>query len=150
MVGRDDQPGAGDGQTGRFGVAERSVLLRKPGNSGGGKGPWFKAGAGSSKAQEIGATLVNSENVRGLRNAPPAKAKGEPGRWSGESVSPLCGGIDGSGRWSRPQSAGVPRPAWSVGFGVRDLPCAKARCLVREPDALIAHVRFDEQDVETE
>ena len=38
----------------------------------------------------------------------------------------------------------------SFGFGVRDLPCAKAGCLVREPDALIAHVRFDEQDVETE
>ncbi len=35
-------------------------------------------------------------------------------------------------------------------MAARDLPCAKAWCLVREPDALIAHVRFDERGVETE
>jgi hypothetical protein len=57
VVGRDDQPEAGDGQRGRYGVAERPVLLKKPGNAGGGKGPWFKTGAESSEAQEIGATL---------------------------------------------------------------------------------------------
>jgi hypothetical protein len=39
VVGRDDQPEAGDSQTGRYGVAERPVVLRKPGNSGGVKGP---------------------------------------------------------------------------------------------------------------
>ncbi len=44
-------------------VAERPVLLRRPGNAGGGKGPWFKAGAGSGKAREIGATLLNSVDV---------------------------------------------------------------------------------------
>jgi purine nucleoside phosphorylase len=32
-----------------------------------GKGPWFKTGAESDKASEIGATLVNSINVRELR-----------------------------------------------------------------------------------
>ena len=63
MVGRDGQPEIGDGWTGRDGVAERPVVLRRPGNAGGGKGPWFKAGAGSSEAREIGATLVNSEKV---------------------------------------------------------------------------------------
>ena len=63
VVGRDDQPGAGDGWTGRYGVAERPVLLRRPGNAGGGKGPWFKIGAGSGEAQEIGATLLNSDDV---------------------------------------------------------------------------------------
>jgi hypothetical protein len=57
VVGRGDQPEAGDGQRGRCGVAERLVLLEKPGNAGGGKGPWFKTGAESSEAQEIGATL---------------------------------------------------------------------------------------------
>jgi hypothetical protein len=36
---RDDQPEAGDGQIGRCGVAERSVLLKKPSNASGGKGP---------------------------------------------------------------------------------------------------------------
>ena len=39
VVGRGDQPEAGDGQRGRYGVAERPVVLRKPGNAGGGKGP---------------------------------------------------------------------------------------------------------------
>ena len=39
VVGRDDQPEAGDGQRGRYGAAERPVLLKKPGNAGGGKGP---------------------------------------------------------------------------------------------------------------
>ena len=35
----DDQPDAREGQAGRFGVAERLVVPRKPGNAGGGKGP---------------------------------------------------------------------------------------------------------------
>jgi len=39
VVGCDDQPEAGDGQIGRYGVAERPVVLWKPGNAGGGKGP---------------------------------------------------------------------------------------------------------------
>ena len=84
MVGRGDQPEAGDGQRGRYGVAERPVILRKPGNAGGGKGPWFKTGAESGEAQEIGATLVNSGNVRELRKVPQAEAKEEPGLLSGK------------------------------------------------------------------
>ena len=39
VVVRVDQPEAGDGQKGRYGVAERPVIPRKPGNAGGGKGP---------------------------------------------------------------------------------------------------------------
>ena len=39
VVGRDDQPEAGDSQIGRHGVAERPVVPGKPGNAGGGKGP---------------------------------------------------------------------------------------------------------------
>ena len=35
----DDQPDAGDGQAGRLGVADRSVVPMKLGNSSGGKGP---------------------------------------------------------------------------------------------------------------
>ncbi len=88
VVGRDDQPGTGDGWTGRYGVAERFVVPLRPGNAGGGKGPWFKAGAGSGKAREIGATLLNSVDVWELRKAPQAEAKGEPGRWSREPRSP--------------------------------------------------------------
>ncbi len=54
---RDNQPDTREGQAGRCGVAEKPVVLEKPGNAGGGKGPWFKTGAESSKAREIGATL---------------------------------------------------------------------------------------------
>jgi hypothetical protein len=39
---RDSQPDAREGQAGPLGVAERPVVPPKPGNSGGGKGPWFK------------------------------------------------------------------------------------------------------------
>ena len=88
MVGRGDQPEAGDGQRGRYGVAERPVVLGKPGNAGGGKGPWFKTGAESGKEREIGATLVNSgSKVRELRKASHAEAKDEPGLRSGKQVT---------------------------------------------------------------
>ena len=60
-------------------MAERPVLLVKPGNAGGGKGPQFKAGTESGKAREIGATLANSGSVRKLRKVPHAEAKEEPG-----------------------------------------------------------------------
>ena len=63
VVGRGDQPEAGDGHTGRYGVAERPIVPVKPGNAGGGKGPCFKTGAESGKAREIGATPGNSCNV---------------------------------------------------------------------------------------
>jgi hypothetical protein len=45
----DDQPDAREGQAGRFGVAERPVVPKKPGNAGGGKGPQFKVGTGSGE-----------------------------------------------------------------------------------------------------
>jgi hypothetical protein len=41
----DDQPEAREGEAGRAGVAERPVVLVKPGNAGGGKGPRFKTDA---------------------------------------------------------------------------------------------------------
>ena len=39
---RDLRPDAREGQAGPTGVADRPVVPRKPGNSGGGKGPEFK------------------------------------------------------------------------------------------------------------
>ena len=45
----DDQPNAREGQVGRLGVAERFAVPRKPGNAGGGKGPWFKTDATSGE-----------------------------------------------------------------------------------------------------
>ena len=59
-VVRDDQPDAREGQAGRLGVTERPVVPTKPGNSGGGKGPWFKIDATSREGQEIGKP-INSD-----------------------------------------------------------------------------------------
>src|SRR5271170_8031410 len=53
---RPDQPDAREGQAGRSGVAERFVVPRKPGNSGGGKGPQFKTDAGRSEGHGDWAT----------------------------------------------------------------------------------------------
>ena len=75
MVGCDDQPEVGDNQKGRYGVAERLVVLKRSGNAGGGKGPWFKTGTESGKAREIGATLGNSVNVWELQQALHTEAK---------------------------------------------------------------------------
>src|SRR6516162_2907323 len=44
-VVRDDQPDAREGQAGRPGESERSILPMKPGNAGGGTGPQFKTNA---------------------------------------------------------------------------------------------------------
>jgi hypothetical protein len=41
----DDRPEAREGRSGRHGVTERLVVPRKPGNAGGGKGPWFRTNA---------------------------------------------------------------------------------------------------------
>ena len=43
------QPATRESQAGPFGVAERPVVLMKPGNAGGGKGPQLKGDAGSDK-----------------------------------------------------------------------------------------------------
>ena len=51
---RDDQPDAREGQAGPFGVAERSVVPKKPGNAGGGKGPQLEVNAASDEEREIG------------------------------------------------------------------------------------------------
>jgi hypothetical protein len=87
VVGRGDQPEAGDGQRGRAGVAERPVLPGKPGNAGGGKGPQFKTGAGSGKAWEIGVTLANSRSGRQLQRAPHVEVKKEPVSRSGKRMT---------------------------------------------------------------
>ena len=49
MRDQDDQPEAREGQAGRAGVAGRLVVPLKPGNAGGGKGPWFKTDATSGE-----------------------------------------------------------------------------------------------------
>ena len=53
-VVRDGQPNTREGWFGRYRVAERSVVPGKPGNAGGGKGPWFMTDALRSEDVEIG------------------------------------------------------------------------------------------------
>jgi RNA-directed DNA polymerase len=59
-------------------MAERPVLPEKPGNAGGGKGPWFKSDARRGEGEEIGVSLITPESVWELQQALHAKAKGEP------------------------------------------------------------------------
>jgi hypothetical protein len=58
----EGQPDAREGQAGRAGVTERSAVLRKPGNAGGGKGPQYKTDATQDVVRdlEIGQP-INSE-----------------------------------------------------------------------------------------
>ncbi len=76
---RDSQPDAREGQAGPRGVAERSVVPLKPGNAGGGKGPWFKDNVRSGESREIGVSLTPPPKVRKLQETLHAKAKGSPG-----------------------------------------------------------------------
>jgi hypothetical protein len=50
----DEQPVAREGQAGWVGVAERPVVPGKPGNAGGGKGPWFERAQEVARDVEIG------------------------------------------------------------------------------------------------
>ena len=60
---RMDQLAARERKAGPFGMAERLVVLTKPGNSGGGKGPQLKADARSDDEREIGDEPDNSRIV---------------------------------------------------------------------------------------
>ena len=149
VVGRDDQPETGDGQRGRYRVAERSAVPRKPGNAGGGKGPQFKADVESGEVLEIGATLANSAKAREPRPASHAEVKKGLGLGPGSRCRPkrshrrlcLLGREKCSARHTAPAVARSSRARPFVRESMR---------LVREPDALVAPVRFDERDVEPE
>ena len=60
------------------GVAERPVVVMKPGNAGGAKGPWFKVNVRSGNNREIGVSLVPPTKVGQLQDALHAKAKELP------------------------------------------------------------------------
>ena len=76
---RDRQQDAREGQAWPRRVAERFVVARKPGNSGGAKGPQFKDNATSGDGLEgLAVSLPTLESVQKLQMALHAKAKGEP------------------------------------------------------------------------
>jgi hypothetical protein len=56
-----EQPAAREGRVGLGGKSERPILPKKPGNAGGGKGPWCKSNARRSKGKEIGVSLTTPE-----------------------------------------------------------------------------------------
>ena len=58
-------------------MADGSVVLWKPGNAGGGKGPWFRGNATSGEARRLG-NLSTPVKVQKLQMALHAKAKAEP------------------------------------------------------------------------
>lgn len=59
-------------------MAERPVVLLKPGNAGGGKGLWFKVNVERGNNEEIGMSLETPDKVRKLQKALHAKAKESP------------------------------------------------------------------------
>src|SRR3974390_2821896 len=76
---RDDQPDAREGQAGRHGEAERSVVPLKLGNAGGGKGPQFKTDAIRGEGPGRLGNLSTPKSVQKLQTALHAKAKAEAG-----------------------------------------------------------------------
>jgi RNA-directed DNA polymerase len=67
-----------EGPAGPPGESERSIVPRKPGNAGGGKGPWFQGNVRSGDSREIGVSLLPPEKVGKLQAALHAKAKRAP------------------------------------------------------------------------
>ena len=72
------QPDAREGQTGPAEESERSIVPSKPGNAGGGKGPWFKDNGRSGDSREIGVSLIPPTKVGKLQETLHAKAKSTP------------------------------------------------------------------------
>jgi hypothetical protein len=65
-----DQLATRESQAGPYGVAERSVVPTKPGNSGGGKGPQLKTDATSNKGHgDLTMSLATPSCVQKLQTA---------------------------------------------------------------------------------
>ncbi len=75
---RDHQPDTREGQAGLCRESERPIVPRKPGNAGGGKGPWFRVNVRSGESREIGMRLETPSKVRKLQETLHAKAKRAP------------------------------------------------------------------------
>jgi hypothetical protein len=78
-----DQPEAREGQAGPGGVADGSVVPSRPGNAGGGKGPWLKAAHHVARDRRLARSLATPQRVQELQQALHDKALVE-----GEIVMP--------------------------------------------------------------
>ena len=61
------------------------VVVKKPGNAGGAKGPWVKVNVGSGDSQESGVNLLPPKTVEKLQATLHAKVKESPapeGGWT--------------------------------------------------------------------
>jgi hypothetical protein len=72
---QQDQPEAREGQAGLSGAADGSVVPMKPGNAGGGKGPWLKAAQHVARDGRLAMSLATPANVQKLQTALRGKAK---------------------------------------------------------------------------
>jgi hypothetical protein len=75
----DDQLDTREGQAGRPGVAERPVVLTKPGNAGGGTGPQFKTDAARSEGPGDWANYQLRRVFRNCRRRCTRKRRQKPG-----------------------------------------------------------------------
>ena len=73
------QPEIREDQAGRMEMAERFVVVMKPGNSGGAKGPQFKVSERRSNNRRLTMSLTPPLTVGKLQAALHGKAKGDPG-----------------------------------------------------------------------
>ena len=78
MIRGLDQPATRESQAGPFGVAERPVLPKKPGNAGGGKGLSWKQAQEVTKTEGLVMSLTTPESVQKLQTALHDKAKKSP------------------------------------------------------------------------
>jgi hypothetical protein len=97
----------------------------------------------SRQMQEIGTgrrlrKLSNSDHARRPIEGVTRESEGGIGYWLDALASPLGRAVS---------SIVAQRLGWKR---LREAPCAKGVRFVREPDAVVPPVRFDEQDVETE
>ena len=112
------QPEAREGQAGPVGVAERPIVLRKPGNAGGGKGPWFESdvgrGTGHGDWGEPGSFKKCSETPDGVTRG----CRVDDVRGRGGSTAPPsgqhAGAIDLQPRHRREQLAVGAEVAWTT------------------------------------
>jgi len=114
------------GEVGSRWVADGPVVVRKPGNAGGAKGPWFRTNARRSRrAERLVMSLGTLLKVQKLQAALHAKAKGSPSVGLGELAQGVRGEPSLSSRGpihGRQAASVVAQDAPGAGAGNSTLP----------------------------
>jgi hypothetical protein len=122
-VVRDDQPEAREGQAGRPGEAERFMVLTKPGNAGGEKGPQFKTNAIRSEGPGDWATYQLRRVFRNCRRRCTRKRRQKPAI----GFTPCTTRSAARTFWPRPMPSAAPTGAHRV-WTVRICGNRRVRC----------------------